>query len=129
MLKGTEERPIPVPPVPRTEDVKPAESVPPVPTVPGLSYGGASIVVNRLARLVPDRASGWMLARFESDNTLQQPPLRLLPCKVLERAERMTARAPAKMVKFRVSGVITQYKGHRYLLLRKGVLEREMGQF
>ena len=55
--------------------------------------------------------------------------MRLLPCKLLEEAERRAAGATLKQAKFRVSGRITQYKGRRYLLLSKLLRVREMGQF
>lgn len=128
MLKGSDEQPLPVPPRGPVRPVVPAESVPPAPTGPELSYGPESIVADRLIRLVPEREQGWLLARFEADNTLQQPPLRLLPCKLLEKAEQLAVEAKGRMVRFRVSGQITRYKGRSYLLLRKLIREREMGQ-
>ena len=62
------------------------------------------------------------MARFESDNTLADEPIRLLPCKLLQKAKRRGGR-------LRISGEITRYQGRRYLLLRKVLPERRMGQF
>jgi hypothetical protein len=89
--------------------------------------------------------------RFYADNTLQEPPLRLLPCTELERATKaasganapaankpasgvntaannMAAGSPTTTKKFRISGELSEYKGRRYLLLRKVQVERDMGQ-
>jgi len=73
----------------------------------------------------------WWEARFVSDNTLQDQPIRLLPCKLLQVAESLHARQRwgGDTARFRVSGLITNYKGKQYLLLRKVVVERDMGQF
>ena len=87
--------------------------------------------IDRLVSFEFDAQDQWWLARFESDNTLQDQPVRLLPCKLLELAEKDTgyhARGQ-KTYRARVSGVLTRYEGWRYLLLRKLVKEREMGAF
>jgi len=81
------------------------------------------ILVDRVGRILPGPARTWRLLRFEADNTLHDPPLRLLPCRMLRRAETLgTAR-------LRVTGLITRYKGRRYLLLRKVLRQRELGRF
>ncbi len=95
-----------------------------------LAAGRGSMVVDRLVRVLPELTSQWWQARFEADNTLQEPPMRLLPCGFLERAHRMqAARPPAAMRLLRVSGLVTHYKGRRYLLLRKLMPERRLGRF
>ena len=84
------------------------------------------MVVDRRVRVLPEQAAGWWEARFESDNTLLEPPIRLLPCVKLAGAERIAAASGGGL---RVSGVITHYRGRAYLLLRKVLPAREMGQF
>ena len=44
--------------------------------------------------------------------------LRLLPCEVLELAERRQSAVP-EPVRFKIAGIITKYKGENYLLLQK----------
>lgn len=83
------------------------------------------LVIDRLARIIKDENSPWLQVHFESDNTLDDEPLRLLPATILEKAERNNLTG----VKVRVSGIIAQYQGRQYLLLRKVTLERQMGQF
>ncbi len=106
-----------------------AESVGPVlddQTVLPISYG---MVVWRLVRVIPANDGQWMEVRFEADNTLQEPPIRILPSKLLARAQKWTNAAKGQTVKLRVTGQITQYKGRAYLMLRNVILERDMGQF
>lgn len=130
LLSGAaQQRPLPVPPSPKIEAVKPVPSVAPVPASRILDYGPPEIVADRVIRLVPEKTEGWLEARFESDNTLQQPPLRLLPCRQLEEAERIAADTKVHAARFLVSGRITQYKGKRYLLLSKLLRVRDMDQF
>lgn len=46
--------------------------------------------------------------------------LRLLPCEVLERAQQEQSAEPDP-VRFKIAGIITQYKGEYYLLLQKAI--------
>ena len=88
-----------------------------------------SMVVDRLAHILAVPADKWWEARFLSDNTLREEPLRLLPNKMLERAIRLAGRNSDNPRTLRISGLITLYKGRRYLLLRKVLRKRDMGQF
>jgi hypothetical protein len=88
---------------------------------------GMGYVVDRLVRILPDDRGRWWLARFESDNTLSDEPVRLLPCKLLERARAMAMGSDGGLI-FRVSGELTRYKGRSYLLLRKVLRERDLGR-
>ena len=102
--------------------VDPAPSVAPVaPRETPLTAGPGELVVDRVVTVAEESPGGWKEARFKSDNTLREPPMRLLPCRMLEEAERTGG-------ELRVSGVVTAYKGKRYLLLRKVMRERDMGQ-
>ncbi len=113
------------------EDPRPEksdESVAPVPDLPKIITDRPHLVVDRLVTLQRARQGRWLKVSFTGDNTLREPPLRLLPCKLLHRAEEL-AGEPHRTVKLRVSGRVTRYKGRRYLLLRKVIRVREMGQF
>jgi len=95
-----------------------------------LAGGRGAMVVDRLVRVISEEVPPWWQARFEADNTLREPPMRLLPCGFLTRARQMRARrglGPDPVL--RVSGLVTRYKGQRYLLLRKALLERRLGRF
>lgn len=100
--------------------------------------GGRKMIIDRLVRIMPEkddpdfddaRALRWWTARFESDNTLREPPIRLLPSATLQRAQTVIEANKRLSVAFRISGEITTYKGRRYLMLRKLVRERNMGRF
>jgi hypothetical protein len=78
------------------------------------------MVIDRTVRI--QRRGEWYEARFLSDNTLQERPIRLLPNSLLERAEKIPGR-------IRITGVIQRYKDQDFLLLRKVILYRDMGQF
>ena len=85
------------------------------------------IVVDRLVRMMsPDdeQKQKWLEVRFEADNALSEPPMRLLPCHKLSRAETLEADGL-----LRVTGRVTFYRGHRYLLLRKVLHQYRLGRF
>ncbi|MFW6133834.1 MAG: hypothetical protein ACOC8F_08050 [Planctomycetota bacterium] len=86
-----------------------------------LSAESGRYVADRLVRIPESGTDGWKEVRFRSDNNLRKPPMRLLPCRQLRRAERMGGT-------LRVSGYVTAYKGRRYLLLRKCMHKRDMGR-
>jgi len=114
---------------PPAGSIKPVASVAPPSAGATPQHAGESVIADRLGYLLPDKDRGWWLLCFEGDNTLSEPPLRLLPCRLLEKAENIVAGAEGRTVRFRVSGQTTLYKGRRYMLLRKLLREREMGQF
>ncbi len=64
-----------------------------------------------------------------SDNHGEEPPLRVLPSMALQQAERIDDTRPLESVRFKISGDITEYKGKRYLLLRKAIERRDMDEF
>ncbi len=114
-----------------------------------LSVKAGDMLVDRVVRFEQVPGSRWWVATFESDNTLQEPPMRLLPCKLLEDTEKILPRSDdpkkritparpraavipameAKTPRYRISGEVTQYDGKRFILIRKVVIERDMGQF
>jgi hypothetical protein len=92
---------------------------------------GGDVVIDRIVYVQREQDGTWWQARFVSDNNLRADPIRLLPCRLLERAEALASasRARGLVARFRVSGEITAYKGRRYLFLRKLIPMRRMGMF
>ena len=102
--------------------VAPRTILQPLPTPPG------TMIWNRLGRIVKDRASGWWTFRFESEkNILYEAPMRILPNRQLETMETILDKSGRMHPRFVVSGEVTQYRGKRYLLIRKKLVKREMG--
>jgi hypothetical protein len=83
----------------------------------------AKLVVDRLITVQSIGRANWRQATFVGDNTLREPPAVLLPCRLLAFAE---VQPPSR--RLRITGEITNYKGKRYMLLRKVVIEREMNR-
>jgi hypothetical protein len=54
--------------------------------------------------------------------------LRLLPCQVLERAQREQSAEP-EAVRFKIAGIVTQYKDENYLLLQRATRVYSHGNF
>ena len=54
--------------------------------------------------------------------------LRLLPCEILERTQRRQA-TEADAVRFKVAGIVTEYKGQYYLLLQRAIRVYSYGNF
>lgn len=88
---------------------------------PGSQSPPGGMIVDRTIRIIPSAEGPWLEAHFVADNNLQDRPLLLLPCRLLEQAERTSG-------KMRVTGIIRHYRGRDYLLLRKVLPERDMGQ-
>lgn len=68
---------------------------------------------------------------FEPDAfgwSVQKDYFRLLPCRVLERAQRLTA-GSAEPVRFNIAGIVTKYKGKNCLLLQKALRVYSYGNF
>jgi len=76
-------------------------------------------IVNRVGRITLGADGGQSEFVFESDGqALRDPPLIVLPnlnLMLMEDAARNNTREP----RFRVSGVVTEYRGRNYLLLDK----------
>jgi hypothetical protein len=88
---------------------------------PAFDAPAGDILIDRVVRIVRSADGQWLEARFEADNTLQEQPVPLLPCHLLERAVAVNG-------KVRITGILRRYKGRDYLLLRKAIPERDMGQ-
>ena len=118
----------PINTIPVLPDSHTAKSV--APTSPQtLPVARGAVLSDRLVRIAPD-SDGWWAASFVADNTLQEPPMRLLPCGMLTKARELAAKArPGRTRVLRISGKVTKYEGRRYLLLRKVLVELNLGQF
>lgn len=96
------------------------------------SSGGARlpdghILVDRTGRLL--REGNWWVIAFIADNhpdAAPEPPMKLLPNRMLERMVRESESAGAT-VEFVVSGEVTDFLGENYLLLRKLMRKRDLG--
>jgi hypothetical protein len=91
------------------------------------AYG--SMVADRTVYLTTDSKSGWTTVSFIGDNTVQEQPVRLLPCLLAIEAKDLAKSKLGRTLRLRVSGELTRYRGNEYLLLRKVLREREMNQF
>jgi hypothetical protein len=114
---------------------QPAEPRPPAPGVDGSPANPdlreeplrpeGSTIVDRAGRLVRD--GEWWAFAFESEGrVLRERPLRLLPNRMLEFMETASAGGRSSVV-FIVSGQVTEYHGANYLLARKVLVERDLG--
>jgi len=61
-------------------------------------------------------------------NIQQQIELQLLPSQMLEKAERKQA-ATAEKLRFKIAGIVTQYKTKHYLLLQRAIRAYNYGNF
>ena len=109
-------------PASQPASVAPASIIRPLPMPPG------AMIRSRLGRIVKDKASRWWTFHFESERTiLYEAPMRILPNRQLEAMENILDSSARPGVRFLVSGEVTQYRGKRYLLIRKKLVKREMG--
>ena len=99
------------------EKLKPRKIVRTVQLRKGLELKTDSILANRTGFI---RNSGHEVS-FVLDalgRNVRQISFPLLPCEMLERAQR-TQSAEAEPARFKVAGILTQYKGKHYLLLER----------
>lgn len=109
-------------PATQPDTVAPAEIVKPLPMPPG------AMIVGRLGRLNRDENSPWWQFRFESErDVLYEPPMRVLPNRLLEAMETIRETSGRTTLRFKVSGEITTYRGDRYLLIRRMLVYRDTG--
>ncbi len=94
-----------------------------------LKAGPERIVANRIVRFHGPDAEGWYEVAFEADNTLQDPPLRLMPCAMLQRLQELNDRKEPVAREFYVSGEIIPSGDHAYLLPRDVRVKHELNEF
>ena len=86
-----------------------------------------TLVVDRLGRL-SHSDTGAAEFTFESDGkTLHDPPMLLLPNLKLGELEAVVA-ANNRDIKFRLTGVVSEYKGRNYLMVEKFIVPIDMAQ-
>lgn len=114
--------PIPPTPLPSTEETKPTDRTE-LPT--GARFPDGYLLVDRAGRMV--REGEWWTFAFESDSPgYEEPPMKLLPNRMLERMIYETQGASGNVV-FVVSGEVTDFQNENFLLLRKLLRRRDMG--
>ncbi len=91
---------------------------------PRARYPDGFVLIDRPGRI--SREGQWWVFTFESDSpAFEEPPVRLLPNRMLEHAVYEVEGSPHAV--FVVSGEVTDYEGQNYLLLRKLLRRRQMG--
>jgi hypothetical protein len=86
-----------------------------------------TLLINRPGRLVPGE-SGWLLTFEDQGANPSDQPIRLLPNRLLESAVAASAGGTRGVV-FIVSGEVTVHDRTNYLLLRKVLTRRDLGNF
>lgn len=125
---GSSARPIqPVPDAPTTDQSSgPAAVAPGAPAVNVLREG--TLIVDRVGHLSRSADGREMEFTFDSDGkTMKDPPLILLPNLKLMAIENELSRS-SRDLKFKISGVVTEYRGRNYILLDKVVIVPEKDQ-
>jgi hypothetical protein len=90
---------------------------------PRARYPDGYVLIDRPGRI--SREGQWWVFTFESDSpTFEEPPVRLLPNRMLEHAVYEVEGSPHAV--FVISGEVTDYEGQNYLLLRKLLRRRVM---
>ncbi|UCG15565.1 MAG: hypothetical protein JSV19_09750 [Phycisphaerales bacterium] len=91
---------------------------------PPTRYPDGYLLIDRAGRVRQD--GQWWTFVFESDSpSFEEPPMKLLPNRMLERAVFEVRGAPN--IVFIVSGEITDYQGENFMLLRKLLRRRDLG--
>jgi hypothetical protein len=116
---------------PRNEPIQPTEETNPSRTVESQQQRlrarlmEGSMIIDRAGRLTKD--GDWWAFSFESDSPEHpEPPIRLLPNRLLERMVRESDRGSDRIV-YIISAEITEFEGMNYLLLDKLLRQRTMG--
>jgi hypothetical protein len=116
----------PVPDKSATDKTSGSGAVKPDAPVVGLKREG-EYIWNREARIT-HTASGQTELTFESDGkALRDPPMLILPNQLLQQMEDQVASA-SKDFKYRVSGMITEYRGRNHILLVRAVVIPDVTQ-
>lgn len=119
---------VPVPPVREEgegeEDDRPFRSVGPNEDLEPLLPEGAYLV-DRTGRLVK-RGQWWTFVHEDRGEVVRSRPMRILPSQLLETMEYASSEGTGDTV-FVVSGEVTEFHGVNYLLLRKVLIQRDLG--
>jgi hypothetical protein len=86
------------------------------------------VLVNRTGFL-EKCADGSMIFKLNAlGRSIQQEVIKLLPCEVLELAEQIQSAEPDP-IRFAIAGIVTEYKGCKYLLLQRATRVYSHGNF
>lgn len=89
------------------------------------SLPDGTILIDRVVRLLRD--DNWWVLAFESGGDSPGPgPMRLLPSRLVETLEAASA-GGTDHVSFIISGEVHRYRGARFVLLRKVLVRRSLG--
>ncbi|MBV8780896.1 MAG: hypothetical protein JO353_05805 [Phycisphaerae bacterium] len=122
MLKPAGQAPAPLQPItyPAQTNQATAAVAPGATTQPTVREG--TFVVDRTGRLSKSADGQQVIFTFDSDGrAMQDPPLIILPNLKLEVMEQAVA-GSNRDLRFRVTGMLTEYRNHNYLLLDKVVV-------
>jgi len=78
------------------------------------------VLVDRTGFLCKQDKGGPVFSFDALGRNIQQASLQLLPCETLERTEQQQS-AELDPVRFKIAGIVTEYKGRHYLLLERAV--------
>ncbi len=87
-----------------------------------------SILADRSAFLVKQTDGRLVFVLDALGRNVRPVSLKLLPCEALERAE-LTQSVIPEPVRFKIAGIVTEYKGEKYLLLHKATRIYRHGNF
>jgi hypothetical protein len=91
------------------------------------SWPEGALLIDTIGRILPTD-DGWTFTFEDRGDEPAHPPIRLLPSRLLENAIAISAGGTRGTV-FVVSGEITLHDGTNYLLLRKLLVRRDLGNF
>ncbi len=87
------------------------------------------MIINRVGRLAYDPDDKKWLFKFEADgNSLDEPPIALLPSRQLDVMEKTVNEANGP-IKFSITGQVTKYQNKNYLLVRRVFIIYDRGNF
>jgi len=90
---------------------------------------GQGTLVSAKAEAVAGRGTRYGVFVFDAlGRNIQQTTVRLLPCQALELAEQQ-ADAEPDPIRFRIAGIVTEYKGEKFLLLQRATRVYSHGNF
>jgi hypothetical protein len=87
-----------------------------------------TLLIDRVGRVVLGDDGWWMLAFEDRGHQARIRPVRLLPNRLLEEALSLSDGGTRGIV-FEISGEVTVHRNMRYLLLRKVLIRRDIGNF
>ncbi len=119
------DRPTRVPIAPSARSDEPPLGVGPPGTGTSRRLPDGFFLVDRVGRVV--KAEDWYVFTFESySESHPEPPMKLLPNQLLERMV-LESESATDSTTFIVSGEVTEFMGENYLLLRKLLRRRSLG--